>query len=135
MHTMNLEIQHVEIHVSSRERAFGFYVDKLGLELIEETPELNLFSVKAGGVRISIFSGYEPNTNPHEKKASTHIIFRTEDIGKTVVELTKRGLVFNTEIFEAPGFLKGIETADPDGNIIEIAQYLRDPLKNVHLRR
>ncbi len=129
---MNLEIQHIEVHVSSLDKAREFYVDKLGLEVIEETPALNLFSVKAGGVRISIFGGYEPNTNPFEKKASTHIIFRTENIEQTIEELKKRGVEFKGEIFEAPGFIRDIATTDPDGNIIEIAQYLRDPLKKVN---
>jgi len=129
---MNLEIQHVEVHVSSLEKAREFYVAKLGLEVIEETPALNLFSVKAGGVRISIFAGYEPNANPFEKKASTHIIFKTDDIEKTMKELKKRGVEFKGEIFEAPGFIRDIATTDPDGNVIEIAQYLRDPLKKVN---
>jgi glyoxylase I family protein len=128
---MNLEIQHIEVHVSSLEKAREFYVTKLGLEVIEETPALNLFSVRAGGVRISIFGGYEPNTNPFEKKASTHIIFRTDNIVKTMDELTNRGLQFKGEIFEAPGFIRDIATTDPDGNVIEIAEYLRDPLKKV----
>lgn len=126
---MNLEIQHIEVHVSSFEKAKDFYVSKLGLEIIEETPALNLFSVKAGNVRISIFAGYEPKLDGADKKASTHIIFKTDNIFKTIEELTRRGVVFKGELFEAPGFIKGITTADNDGNIIEIAEYLRDPLK------
>lgn len=125
---MKLEIQHIEVHVSSLEKAKDFYVSKLGLEIIEETPTLNLFSVKAGGVRISIFAGYETNENSNEKMTSTHIIFRTDDIVKVKNELTNKGVIFKGEIFEAPGFLKGVTTSDPDGNIIEIAEYLRDPL-------
>jgi glyoxylase I family protein len=127
---MNLEIQHVEIHVSSLEKAKEFYINKLGLEVIEETPALDLCSVKAGGVRISIFGGYEPNTNPFEKKAGTHIIFRTESIEQAMEELKNRGVTFNGELFEAPGFIRGITMTDPDGNVIEVAEYLRDPLKS-----
>jgi catechol 2,3-dioxygenase-like lactoylglutathione lyase family enzyme len=127
---MNLEIQHIEVHVSSLEKARDFYVSKLGLEMIEETPALNLFSVRAGGVRISIFGGYEANTNPNDRMASTHIIFKTDSIEKVKNELIDRGVIFKGEIFEAPGFLKGLTTADPDGNIVEIAEYLRDPLRS-----
>jgi predicted enzyme related to lactoylglutathione lyase len=126
---MNLQLQHVEIHVSSVEKAKEFYVTKLGLEILEEIPALNLLALKAGGVRISIFGGYEPDTDPFGKKASTHIILRTDDIQKTKEELTKRGVEFKGEIFEAPGFIRDIATTDPDGNVIEIAEYLRDPLK------
>jgi predicted enzyme related to lactoylglutathione lyase len=125
---MNLQLQHVEIHVSSVERAKEFYVTKLGLEILEEIPSLNLLALKAGGVRISIFGGFEPNLNPFEKKAGTHLILRTDNIENTKDELTKRGVVFRGEIFEAPGFIRDISTTDPDGNVIEIAEYLRDPL-------
>lgn len=52
---MDLEIQHVEVHVSSLEKAKEFYVGKLGLEVLEEIPALNLVALKAGGVHISIF--------------------------------------------------------------------------------
>lgn len=54
---MNLEIQPIEVHVSSLEKESDFYVNKLGLEVIEKTPTVDLFSVKAGNVRISIFAG------------------------------------------------------------------------------
>lgn len=129
---MNLEIQHIEVHVSSLEKARDFYVRQLGLKVIEETPALNLFSVRAGSVRISIFAGYETQTEKREKQTGTHIIFRTQDISKTIAELKERGVVFKGEIFEAPGFIKGITTEDPDGNIIEVAEYLRDPLKGIN---
>lgn len=125
---MRLEIQHVEIHVSSLQRAKEFYVGQLGLEVLEELPSLNLLALKAGDVRISVFGGYEPNEAPFAKKASTHIIFRTADLDATVRELRNRGVVFTGDVFEAPGFIRDIATLDPDGNVIEIAEYLRDPL-------
>ena len=70
---MQLEIQHVEVHVSSLEKAKAFYADQLGLEILDEMPELNLLALKAGNVRISIFGGYEPNLNA-EKKTGMHLI-------------------------------------------------------------
>jgi catechol 2,3-dioxygenase-like lactoylglutathione lyase family enzyme len=124
---MNLEIHHVEVHVSSLEKAREFYVGQLDLLIIEDVPSLNFFSLRAGSMRISIFGGYEPIINSSVKRTSTHIIFRTNDINITVKELRKKGLLFMGEIFEAPGFLRGITTMDPDGNIIEIAQYLTEP--------
>jgi predicted enzyme related to lactoylglutathione lyase len=125
---MNLLLQHVEVHVSSIDLARDFYVDKLGLEVLEEVSHLNLISLKAGGVRISIFGGYE-TSKQFEKKTGTHLILRTENLHATRDELIKRGMQFTGDIFEAPGFLRCITTTDPDGNVIEIAEYLRDPLQ------
>ena len=101
---MKLEIQHIEVHVSSMIAAKEFYIDKLGLELIDENPAINLCSVKAGGVRISIFAGYEPKVNNNNNTAGTHIIFRTDDIDSTLAKLQEKGVIFHGPIFEAPGF-------------------------------
>jgi glyoxylase I family protein len=125
---MKLEVQHVEIHVSSLAKAREFYIEKLGLELIDEIPALNLIAVRSGNVRISIFGGYEHDPAPSPNRVGTHIIFRTEDLEQAIRELESRGVVFTNKIAEAPGFIRDIATADPDGNRIEIAQYLRDPL-------
>lgn len=125
---MQLEIQHVEVHVSSVEKAKAFYVGQLGLEILDEMPELNLLALKAGNVRISIFGGYEPNLNA-EKKIGTHLIFCTSNLDETIEKLKAKGVTFKGEVFEAPGFIRDIATADPDGNIVEFAEYLRDPLK------
>src|SRR6478736_2970154 len=125
---MQLEIQHVEVHVSSVEKARLFYVDQLGLEILDEMQELNLLALKAGNVRISIFGGFEPNLN-QEKKTGTHLIFRTNNLDETIEKLKTKGVTFKGEVFEAPGFICGIATSDPDGNIVEFAEYLRDPLK------
>lgn len=125
---MDLVIQHIEIHVSSVEKAKEFYVTKLGLDVLEDRPELNLLALKAGDVRISIFGGYMKDETSSDTKTGTHIIFRTDDIEATVTALQGRGVLFSGGIFEAPGFLRGIATTDPDGNTIEIAEYLRDPL-------
>lgn len=125
---MDLTIQHIEIHVSSLERAKEFYADKLGLEVIEELPHLNLLALKAGDVRVSIFGGFQSDVNLPERRTGTHIIFRTKNLENAIKELQDRGVKFLGDVFEAPGFIRDIATTDPDGNIIEIAQYLRDPL-------
>ena len=48
---MNLKIQHVEVHVSSLSVAKEFYVSKLGLEVLEEIPPINIMALRAGNVR------------------------------------------------------------------------------------
>jgi catechol 2,3-dioxygenase-like lactoylglutathione lyase family enzyme len=128
---MNLIIQHVEVHVTSIEQAREFYVNKLGLEILDDLPEINLLAVKAGQVRISIFGGFNPKDENDWKKCGAHLIFRTENLEQVIEELKGRGVVFTGEIAEAGGFIRDISTSDPDGNLVEFAEYLRDPLKAI----
>lgn len=127
---MELEIKHVEIQTTNLKKAKDFYVNMLGLEVIEENPKINLLAVKAGPVRISIFAGFE-KLDRSENQTGIQLIFKTADIEQLIKKLTSKGMIFNTKISEAPGFCKYIVTKDPDGNIVEFAEYLRDPLKPV----
>jgi len=126
---MEFTIQHIEIHVSSLETAKAFYAGKLGLEVLEEIPVINLLALRAGQVRLSIFGGYEPNNGRDTKKAGAHFVFRTNDIDATYLELKAKGVVFDQGVMEAPGFVRYLTTHDPDGNTIEFGQYLRGPLE------
>lgn len=126
---MNLEIQHVEIRVSSLEEAKEFYVNKLELTIIEEIPALHLIALKAGNIRISIFGGFEKKSKQKVGKYSgTHLIFRTKNLDKTIAKLTSKGIKFIGEIVVAGDFMKDLATTDPDGNLIEFAEYLKEPI-------
>ncbi len=125
---MELELQHVEVHVTSLDAARDFYVDKLGLAVLDDLPDLKLLAVRAGPVRISIFGGFEPRAAEDNAKAGTHLIFRTTKLEDTIATLRERGVEFTGEIVEAGGFIRDIATTDPDGNVVEFAEYLRDPL-------
>lgn len=125
---MDLEVPHIEVHVTSVARAREFYVDKLELVVLYDIPELDLLAVRAGPVRISIFGGYMPREDGDELRCGTHLIFRTTDLNRTIAALTERGVAFTGEVVEASAFIRDIATTDPDGNVVEFAEYLRDPL-------
>jgi catechol 2,3-dioxygenase-like lactoylglutathione lyase family enzyme len=61
-----------------------------------------------------------------------HFVYRTDDIARTAAELRTRGIPLDGGdehgIHEAPGFIRYVVLHDPEGNRIEIGQYLRDPL-------
>ncbi len=126
---MNLTIQQIEIPVSSIEHAKDFYVNKLGLQIIEENEAIQLLALVAGNVRLSIFGGFKAVINRDLQHVGTHIVLSTDDIEKAFSALKGNSIIFDKGIVEVPGFLKYISTNDPDGNVIEIAEYLRDPLK------
>ncbi|MBC7935359.1 MAG: VOC family protein [Rhizobacter sp.] len=125
---LNLSIQHVEIRVSSLEAAKDFYANKLGLQVIEEIPAISLLALKAGSVRLSIFGGFRKQAASMDDLTNTHVVFRTKNISETMIELQSRGLNFPEGIKEAPGFIRFISLQDPDGNLIEIGEYLREPV-------
>lgn len=124
---MDLEVQHVEIHVSSIEAARMFYVGMLGLELLDDLPRLDMFAVRAGAVRLSIFGGYH-RVPGADRACGTHLIFRVPGLTAAMSELADRGVIFTGDIVEADGFMRDIAMQDPDGNVIELAEYQREPL-------
>jgi predicted enzyme related to lactoylglutathione lyase len=113
---------HVVIETPSIDRARIFYAETLGLELLES--DLKLFAVKAGDIRFSFFESDGEAHTPNAIK----VILRTSDIESSFATLKAAGVTVLEEIIVAPGFMKFFTIADPDGNVLFVAEYLRDPL-------
>jgi predicted enzyme related to lactoylglutathione lyase len=120
METM-FSCNHVTISCSDIEQAHEFYVNRLGLTLLNRWPRM--ISVRAGEVRFSI-----SESNEIAKEGNVNIILRTDDIEAAKSTLESRSVTLLEDIVEAPNFMRFFTTQDPDHNIIHIAQYLRDPL-------
>jgi catechol 2,3-dioxygenase-like lactoylglutathione lyase family enzyme len=125
-----LASNHFELHVHSLDQARGFYVDRLKLPLLQYTPAIQLLAVKAGEIRISIFADRTIEEVTAAAAAGGHLVLRTTNLEETVRTLGECGVALSG-ISEAPGFVRFVSTRDPSGNLIEIAQYLRDPLAAV----
>ena len=121
-----LTCSHLVLNVSDVKAARAFYVDKLGLEILEEAPKF--LALKAGDVRISLFPG---GTKLDMEKEAPNLkpILRTQDLDREVKRLRELKVVFEGEIQEAPGFMRHIAFSDPDNNMLFLGQYLADPLK------
>ena len=52
---MNVRDLHLEMHVRDLSAAKRFYVDQLGLGVLQETAAMNLLAVRVGGSRMSLF--------------------------------------------------------------------------------
>lgn len=122
---MNLGFCHNVLFVADVPAAREFYIEKMGFSLLEDNP--NIFAFRAGDVRFSVFGNNPPKT----EDASITVMFRTDDIEKTVAELRARGVKIEQEIRDAPGFAKHVAFNDPHGNEIYVGQYYRDPLEPV----
>lgn len=124
---MQLECSHIMLNVSDLKRARTFYIDQLGMSVIEEYP--TMFAYCAGHVRFTVVGGgtqQDPDSDVADPPAT--IMFRTTDIDASVLELKAKGVKFLGDIEEAPGFMRHIALLDPDNNVVYIAQYFRDPL-------
>ncbi len=124
---MEIDSCHFGIHVHSLAEAHEFYVETLGFEILQHIPAINLLAVKAGNIRISIFADRAAHEIGVAANAGGQIIFRTSSLAATIDALKNAGMEIPS-IQEAPGFMKFISLRDPSGNLIEIAEYLRDPL-------
>jgi catechol 2,3-dioxygenase-like lactoylglutathione lyase family enzyme len=99
-------------------------VDQLGLTVLQETPPISLLAVRAGSIRLSIFG----DRQGAREASPVHIVLGTSDLDRQIEMLEARGVQFAGPVVEAPSFCRFVQTRDPDGNPVEIAQYLRDPL-------
>ena len=122
---MSLKCQHVVISMSDKKAMKEFYIDKLGLGLLEE--EEHFFAASAGAVRFSFFAGAKKYPI-NEDATSVSIILRTDDIKRTKEELLSKGIRLLSDINEAPGFMKYLNIEDPDNNLVYIGEYYRDPV-------
>jgi catechol 2,3-dioxygenase-like lactoylglutathione lyase family enzyme len=125
-----LDTCHFGIHVHSIEEARAFYVDVLGFELLQHMPALRLMAVRVGDVRLSMIADVANGEAESAARAGGSVIFRTDSLEGTTEALRARGVTVPT-IAEAPGFMRFLTLRDPSGNLVQIAEYLRDPLQPV----
>jgi catechol 2,3-dioxygenase-like lactoylglutathione lyase family enzyme len=113
------------LYVSERERAMGFYRDRLGLALRSSDPFGDFLELGGALIRMTVIPGLEPSAHPV-------LGWNVGDIGAAVAALRGRGIEFivyegmgqdEDGIWTAPdGAAKVAFFADPDGNLLSLAQ-------------
>ena len=124
---MQIDTCHFELHAHSLEAAEAFYVDTLGLTVLQRLPQAKLLALRAGMVRSSIFYDATLDEIRTAGRAGARISFRTEEPDAVIARLDAAGIA-TTSVSEAPGFMTIVSVQDPSGNRVEIEQHLRDPL-------
>jgi catechol 2,3-dioxygenase-like lactoylglutathione lyase family enzyme len=122
---MGIGCSQILLQVADLSEARSFYVEKLGLEVIEEFPKM--VAVRAGDLRFSIFAGGKRRYPSDEDQYAT-VMFRTADLASTMNDWFSRGVEFDGEVEVAPNFMRYVSFRDPDGNQHYLAEYLTDPL-------
>ena len=123
---MELKLQHAVVRITSIDAAREFYLNKLGLELLEDSG--NFFAAKAGGVRLSFFAGYDKPEATEDPKTGVSLIFRVDNLENAVKELDSKGIKPFGDVIDIPNFHKFLEYEDPDGNVFFLAEYHKEPV-------
>ena len=108
----------ITLHVSDMKRAVKFYEETLGLEKKYEFSSYAGF--ECGGVEIGLIptSGERQETS----LTSPSVEFLVDDVDKFCDRLSRAGVRFIKGLHDEPWGGRQATFADPDGNILEIAQ-------------
>ena len=111
-------IDHVYYWTRDMDRAVSFYGEVLGLPVANRTGN-EWAEFQAGPVRLALH-GTEERSLP----ASWTVVFRVDDLDEARWALQQRGVVFDGHESEVPGFARFTTFHDPDGNPVQLIEYL-----------
>ncbi len=112
---MLTHINTISVQVSDQDKALDFYVNKLGMEKIQDSPmseEERWLTVAPPGSQPEIVLTTQDIGGMSGFKG---LIFGTEDIAATVEELEARGVNITVPL-SVEFWGKWVQFADPDGN-------------------
>ncbi len=114
-----LGVDHVWFWVSDMDRAVAFYGDALGLSLVRRHGD-EWSEFEAGPVRIGLHGSAEEKALPHGGTA----VFLVGDLDLAKASLEERGVQFEEHLGEVPGLARYASFADPDGNSMQLIEYV-----------
>ena len=122
-----LGVHHVAIHTPDLARLRGFYVETLGLPVVDGFPEHGIVFVAAGGTLVELIEERAGDAAGSTRRGWDHLAVVVADVDAAYAALAARGVPLRSppEDFppEAPAFRIAF-VADPDGNLLELLQPL-----------
>lgn len=115
------------IVVKDLKEAIKFYVETIGLKLVEHAEEYGWAELQGqqGGARLGI-AQYNAHYGDVKPGQNAFVTFSVQDIEESKDRMKKKGAKFIGETQEVPGQVKLQMIMDSDGNQFQIAQKLRD---------
>jgi catechol 2,3-dioxygenase-like lactoylglutathione lyase family enzyme len=112
-------IDHVWFWVTDMDRAVAFYRDGLGLSVGSRHGD-EWAELEAGPIRIGLHGARDGHATPHGGTA----VFRVADLDLAKAALEERGVVFEEHLGEVPGIARYASFDDPDGNSMQLIEYV-----------
>lgn len=111
-------IDHVYYWTRDMDRAVAFYGEVLGLPLTQRAGN-EWAEFQAGGVRFALHG-----TDEEVLPSGGTVVFRVSGLDEARWALQQRGAVFDGHEAEVPGFARFSTIHDPDGNPVQLIEYL-----------
>jgi catechol 2,3-dioxygenase-like lactoylglutathione lyase family enzyme len=112
-----LLLDHVYYWTRDMDAAVAFYRDVVGLPLVRRDGN-EWAEFDAGPVRLALHG-------TDTVAPSGTVVFRVSDLDAARWTLTARGAVFDASVGEVEGFARFSTFRDPDGNPVQLIEYLR----------
>jgi CreA protein len=111
-------VDHIYYWTRDMDSAVAFYTDVVGLRLVrrdgDEWAELD-----AGPIRFALHGTDE------DAPGSGTVVLRVEDLDEARWTLESRGAVFDASVGEVAGYARFATFRDPDGNAVQILEYVQ----------
>jgi CreA protein len=113
-------IDHVYVWVADLDAAVTFYGEVLGLELVRREGQ-EWAEFEAGPIRLALHGTEAPETGG---SGGATAVFRVDDLDAARWQLVERGAAFDEHEGEVPGLARFATFRDPDGNALQLIEYL-----------
>jgi catechol 2,3-dioxygenase-like lactoylglutathione lyase family enzyme len=113
------DLDHVYYWTRDMDAAVAFYRDVVGLPLRRRDGDA-WAEFEAGGARFALHG-----TEDGAAARSGTAVFRVPDLDAARWTLEQRGVLFEPHVGEVEGFARFATFHDPDGNPLQIIEYLR----------
>jgi len=114
-------LDHVYYWTRDMDRAVAFYRDVVGLRLLRQEGD-QWAAFDAGPIQFALHGAGEGHAPP---VGGATAVFRVDDLDTAVQSLQERGVVFGDHLGEVAGFARFRSFTDPDGNTVQLIEYVR----------
>ena len=128
-----MKFTHIRLLVNNFKDCFRFYKDVLGFNCSWGDENSGYADFELGNIKIALFDrksmaeavGTKDKSPQTEAQDSHCLIFAVENVDKTYIKLTEKGIVFVSKPKNYQGWgIRAAHFRDPAGNLIEINQDL-----------
>lgn len=109
-------VSNLHYWTKSMDASVAFYRDVLGLDFKTRSGD-DWAELDAGGTTVALHGTYEGHAPPTD---GATVVFEVDDLEGEMRLLAGRGVSFEGEVNEVPGYGRFVSFRDPDGNLLQM---------------